>query len=256
MSALAHATGEQEHLVTQWKSIYTLGAMATVITLLGIVVDMIVGSSTSGDLSTLPQTAVERFAEFQVAPLLGLYHLDLLNTINQLLMIPAYFALYAAHRRANAAYSLLALIIFLVATTIFVTTNSALPMMELSHKYAATTSDSQKVLLAAAGEAMLARGAHGSLGVFIGFLLPNVAGLLMSFVMLRAGVFSRLTAYLGIAGNILISIYVILVTFLPAVEKMAVAFAMPGGLLLLAWTVMFTIRLFQLGSKRNAVSMM
>ena len=40
--------------------------------------------------------------------------------------------------------------------------------------------------LAAAGEAMLARGTHGSLGVFIGFCLPTLAGLAMSFVMLFA----------------------------------------------------------------------
>ena len=98
---------------------------------------------------------------------------------------------------------------------------------------------------------MLARGAHGSLGVFIGFMLPNVAGLIISFVMLGARVFSKVTAYLGIAGNILISVYVILVTFTPTVEKMAIAFAMPGGLLLMAWTILFTIRLFQLGGTRH-----
>jgi hypothetical protein len=37
------------------------------------------------------------------------------------------------------------------------------------------------------------------------------------------------------------------VTFAPDVKDMATAFSMPGGLLLMAWMVMFTIRLFQLG---------
>lgn len=241
---------QNENSETQWKSIYTVGGIATVIALLGIVIDMIVGSTTGSDLSALPQTALERFTQFQASPWLGLYHLDLLNTVNQLFMIPAYFALYAAHRKVNEAYSLLALIVFLVASTIFITTNSALPMLELSHKYAGATSESQKMLLAAAGEAMLARGAHGTLGVFIGFMLPNVAGLIMSVVMLKGKIFSKVTAYLGVAGNILISIYVVLVTFAPGVEKMAITFAMPGGLLLMAWTILFTIRLFQLGSAR------
>lgn len=74
---------------------------------------------------------------------------------------------------------------------IFVTANTAVPMLELSDKYAAATSKSQKLLLAAAGEAVLATGEHGGLSVFTGFLLPTIAGLGMSFVVLSAGIFSR-----------------------------------------------------------------
>jgi hypothetical protein len=244
--------GETGIAESQWRAIYVTGGFATMIALIGIVLDVIVGSSTGGNLSALPQTAVERFAQFQTSPLLGLYNLDLLNIINQMILIPAYFALFAAHRKTNIAYALLALIIFLVGTTIFVTTNTALPMLDLSHKYAAATTESQKTLLAAAGEAMLARGAHSSLGVFIGFLLPNIAGLIMSLAMLTGKVFSKVTSYLGIAGSVLLLLYIVLVTFAPNVKDMATAFAMPGGLLSMAWMVMFTIRLFQLGSLKNA----
>ena len=236
---------------TQWNSIYILGGIAAIIALVGIVLDVFFGSVTGGNLSALPQTAVDRFAQFQINPLLGLYNLDLLNIINQMIFIPAYFALFAAHRKTNIAYALLALIIFLVGTTIFVTTNTALPMLELSHKYAAATTESQKTLLAAAGEAMLARGTHGSLGVFIGFLLPNIAGLIMSLAMLTGKVFSKVTSYLGIAGSALLLLYIVLVTFAPNIKDMATAFAMPGGLLSMAWMVMFTIRLFQLGNQKN-----
>jgi hypothetical protein len=106
---------------------------------------------------------------------------------------------------------------------------------------------------AIASEAMLARGTHGSLGVFIGFLLPNIAGLIMSFTMLTGNVFSKVTSYLGIAGSTLILLYIILVTFAPNIKDTATAFAMPGGLLSMAWMVMFTIRLFRLGNSRDGV---
>ena len=235
----------------QWNSIYILGGVTTIIGLIGIMLDVIFGSVTGGNLSALPQTAVERFTQFQTNPLLGLYNLDLLNIINQMILIPAYFALYAAHRKTNNAYALLALIIFLVGSTIFITTNSALPMLELSRKYASATTESQKTLFAAAGEAMLARGTHGSLGVFIGFLLPNIAGLIMSFAMLTGKVFSKVNSYFGIAGSALILLYIVLVTFAPNIKDMATAFAMPGGLLSMAWMVMFTIRLFQISRKGN-----
>ena len=244
-------TGETGIAESQWRGIYIIGGITTIIGLIGIVLDVVFGSVTGGNLSALPQTAVERFTQFQTNPLLGLYNLDLLYVINQIILLPAYFALYAAHRKTNNAYALLALIIFLIGSTIFITTNSALPMLELSRKYASATTESQKTLFAAAGEAMLARGTHGSLGVFIGFLLPNIAGLIMSFTMLTGKVFSKVTSYLGIAGSVLILLYIVFVTFAPNIKDMATAFAMPGGLLSMAWMVMFTIRLFQISRKEN-----
>lgn len=230
----------------QWKSIYALGGIATVIALIGVLADVIIGNITGGNLSALPQTAIDRFIQFHDNKFLGLYNLDLLNIIIQMILIPGYFALFAAHRNINMSYSLLALIIFLFGSVIMVANNTALPMYELSHKYFGTAMESQKALYAAAGEAMLARGAHGSSGIFIGFFIPNVAGLIMSIVMLKAGVFSKINSWLGIIGSILIMLYIVLVNFVPGVETMATAFAMPGGLLLMAWMIMFAIRLFRL----------
>lgn len=230
---------------SKWKSIYLLGGVAAILSLIAVVADIFIGSSAGGNLTELPQTAVDRFMQFQQSPWLGLYNLDLLNTVNQLISIPVYFALYAALRKTNKPYALLALVIFLVGTTIFVANNTALPMLELSRKYA-IANETQKSLLAAAGEAMLARGAHGSLGVFFSFLLPTLAALVMSLAMWQGQVFSKANSIVGILGNALMIVYVVLVTFAPSVHTMAMALAMPGGLLLMAWMVMFTIRLFRL----------
>jgi hypothetical protein len=253
MSTSKQSQAEGGNGETQWQGIYLIGGVAAVLSLIAVIFDIVVGSATGGNLSALPQTAVERFAQFQTNPLLGLYNLDLLNTINQLISIPVYFALYAAHRKTSQPYALLALILFLVGTAIFVTTNTALPMLELSRKYAVATTDSQRLLFAAAGEAMLARGAHGSLGVFIGFIVPGLAGLIMSCAMLSGKVFSKIISYLGIFGNALITLYVVLVTFAPSIKDMATAFAMPGGLMLIAWMVMITIRLFQIAKQGDSI---
>lgn len=213
--------------------------------------DIIIGNITSGNLAELPQTAVERFYQFKENSLLGLYNLDLLNIINQIILIPSIFALYAAHRDTNKPPALLSLILFLIGTTIFVTGNTALTMLDLSHEYFVTSSTEQKMLLSAAGEAMLAKGSHGSLGVFIGFALPTIANAMMSCVMLNGKIFSRTTSYIGIIGNSLMVVYVILVTFVPSVEKMATAFAMPAGLLVMTWMIMYTIKLWKLSKMQN-----
>ena len=235
----------------QWTTIYKIGAVTTIIVLCGIILDMVVGSVTGGDVTALPQTAVERYNQFKENWLLGLYNLDLLNIINQIILIPSIFALYVAHRNTMNPSALLSLILFLVGTTIFVTSNTALTMLDLSQKYFAATSEEQRLLLAAAGETMLAKGAHGSLGVFFGFALIPFANTLMSCVMLSGNVFSRITSYIGILGNSLMVIYVILVTFIPSVEKLALAFAMPAGLLVIVWMIMFTVKLFKLSKKEK-----
>ena len=69
--------------------------------------------------------------------------------------------------------------------------------------------------------------------------------------MLKGGVFSKTTAFLGIAGGFLLCVYVILVTFVKAIGSMTMAFAMPGGLLTMAWMVMIAIRLFHLAGKNR-----
>lgn len=231
----------------QWKSIFTFGGIATILALTGLLLDVIIGNVTGGNLSALPQTAIDRFVQFHDNKFQGLYHLDFLNIIIQMILIPAYFALYAVHRNVNKAYGLLALVVFLFGSVIMVANNTALPMLELSNKFFSTTIESQKALYAAAGESMLAQGAHGSPGIFLGFFIPNIANLIMSIVMLKATIFSKINSWIGIIGSILMLLYVILVNFGTGVENMATAFVMPGGLLLMAWMIMFTIRLIKLG---------
>jgi len=242
-----------ENSNNQLKSTYKLGAVATIIALTGILIDVIIGNITGGNLTELPQTAVDRFAQIQENMFLGMYNLDFLNIINQMILIPAYIALFTAHREINKAYGLLALIVFLFGSVLMVANNAALPMLELSNNYFATTSESQKLLYAAAGESYLVSGAHGSAGFFLGFFIPNIAGLIISLVMLKGKIFSKLNSWIGITGNSLMLLYVVLVTFGSGVENMATAFAMPGGLLLMTWMVLYTVKLFKLSSNKNQI---
>lgn len=235
-----------ENLSKRLYSIYLIGAISTIIVLCGIVLDMVVGSITGGDLSILPQTAIDRYIQFNNNWILGLYNLDLLNVVNQLFLIPSIIAIYIVHKNKDNGFALLALILFLIGSTIFITSNSALTMLDLSKKYYSAISDVQKNLLAAAGESMLAKGSHGSLGVFIGFALPTFANILISYVMLKGQIFSKINAYVGLAGNVIMFLYIVMVTFYPATGKIALMIAMPGGLLIVVWMIMYTIKLFKL----------
>jgi hypothetical protein len=231
----------------QWEKLYLIGGCAALLSFCGTLADIIFGSASSVNLSELPQTAIERFAEFQQSWLLGLYHLDLLNVIIAIIMIPAFFALFALHRKSSLPYAGFALILSIIGTTIFVSTNSALPMLELGNKYYSAVDEAQRTLIAAAGEAMLVRGAHGGLGVFIGFVLSIIASLCMALVMLQGKIFNRVVSYFGIIGNTLLLIYILLVTFVPAVQNIATIIAAPGGILALVWVLMQGTKLIKMG---------
>jgi hypothetical protein len=240
---------ERKKNLSSIKYIYLLGAFFTVLVLIGVVLDIIVGTVTGGNLTALPQTAVERFIQLHSNCLLGLYNLDFLNVINQLLMIPVYFTLYLVLRDKSKFTSLFAFVIFIVGTILFVSNNTALTMLDLSIKYFSASSDQTKILFASAGEAMLTKGSHGSYSALIGFLLPNIAGIILSVVMLKNSIFSKITGYLGLFGSVLISIYLLMVTVLPSVKSMATAFAAIPGLMLMAWMTLFMLKLFKLTRK-------
>ncbi len=231
------------------KNIYMAGAVASVVVICLTLLDVVIGSITGGDLSGVPQLAVDKFAQLQENKLLGLYNLDFLNFIVSLIMIPAFIALYFALREEERYFSMLALIIFSIGTTVFIANNAALPMLDLSNKYNAATTEDQSAFFAAAGEALIAKGTHGTPGVFPGFVLITLSEILVSYIMLKTKVFSKVTAYFGFAGTTLLLVYLVLITFAPATKSFAMIIVAPGGILSIVWMIMYTRNLFLLAKK-------
>jgi hypothetical protein len=228
-----------------------VGAIAALLSALGAVADVGIAMTTGGSVSALPHDAAGRFAELLAHPALGLYNLDLLNLVTTLIMVPVLYACWLALKRQGSA-SGLALALGILGAAVFAANNAALSMLGLSWDYAGADA-ARRTLLAAAGEALLAKGAHGSPGVLAGFLLTAIANLLLSGSMLRSGVFTRTTGILGLCGSLLLSIYLVLVTFLPQVQDKAMLFAAPGGIMAIAWLILVSLRLLRLSHGRAAL---
>ncbi len=217
---------------------FLFGGIAALLVAALSLADVAVGTMTGGNLEALPRTAAERFAQLEASPLLGLYNLDLLNLVTTLLFLPALYAVYVALRDKGSKLAGLAWGLSLVGAAVFAAGNPALPMLGLSRDYLAAGEIAQRAALAAAGEAILARGAHGGAGVFPSFLLPLVANLLLSLSMPKGRRFPPALAWLGFGGNALLAAYLVLVTFVPGVDTVATAVAAPGGLMSIAWMMM------------------
>jgi hypothetical protein len=230
-----------------WKSLYTIGGVAALVVVLLYLLDIAV-SFGGGDTQPGALTAIQWFTLLQANGLLGLRTLGLLNAISVLVAAPLYFALLGAHRRANPVYAGLALIVFLMGAVIYVAHNPAVPMFALSTKFATATTDAERLLLAAAGEALLARGEDFTPGGFIGLFLTEIAGQVMSLVMLGGKIFSRAAAFAGIVGLTLLSLFTIWATFVPVGYPVAMILAVVGGLSIMGWYLLTARRLFQLSA--------
>lgn len=229
----------------RWNNFYKFAAVAALLIVLVGLVD-IVTSMTGGEVQeNSAVNVVDWFMLFQTNRLAALGNLGLFNILTLSFGIPLYLALFNIHRQTDPAFGGLALILFVMGTGIYISSNTVFSMLALSNQYAVAT-EIQKPLLEAAGRALLAQGADLTPGTFLGFFFTQSAVLLMSFVLLRGGIFSKTTGWLGLAGFGLMLIFFVVAAFVPAQFTTALMISAPGGLLLMAYQILLARRLFQL----------
>jgi uncharacterized membrane protein len=229
---------------TNWKSLYRLGGVAALSTVLVGLIEIGITFLPGGN--TPAETVFDWFTLFQNNSFMALRNLGLLNIFFTALGIPTFFALYGAHRRTSQTLAALAMIISFVGVAVFYATNRAFAMLDISNQYALATTEAQKAILAAAGQAMLSVGQSHTPGTFMAFFLSEFAGLLISFVMLRDKLFSKTNAYAGILGFGCLLIFEVITSFAPAFQNGAMILAMLGGISSIVWDILLARRLFQL----------
>lgn len=216
------------------KNLYRVGAIAALITLLLIPIQAVVFIAWPP-----PITAAGYFALLQSNKLLGLLSLDLLYVVDNALLIPIFLALYVALRRDSQPFMALGLGFGLVGIASLFASNTAFDMLSLSDGYAAATTEAQKAMYLAAGQAMLAT--YAGTAYHVSYVLGSLAGIVVSAVMLRSRSFGKAAGYLGIISNVLgfgryvptIGVYLSLLSVVP---------------FLAIWYALVALRLWRLGS--------
>lgn len=233
-----------------YKNLLRISLVCSILIIALTLFDIVVGTILGGDLNAIPETAIERFTQLRTNPWLGLYYLDVLNMVTSILMIPVFLSLILLLKKRKNGVLSLSLVVFVIGTTIFISNNAGISMLGLSKSYAEAVS-SQKDLIAAAGESLLIKGAHGSMGAFLGFFLSMIASMMLSAVMIQSEVFGKVTGWIGLWGTALLLVYLVLVTFVPGTESIAMALAAPGGIMSLIWMILYTQRLVKVLKSGN-----
>jgi hypothetical protein len=222
MNELASEPGE-----SAWKGLCKIGGVAALVLIVYSIVTMVVLIVLGGQ----PSTAEQTFTVIQDNRLVGLLRLDLLTVIVMPLYYLLYIGIYVALRRTNGAYAVLATALAFIGVTLFLATPSVFSMVYLSDQYAVASTEAQKALFLAAGEATIASDMWHGTGAIMGGILLQSAGVLVSIVMLQSKVFSRVTAYVGILTHGLDLAHILIGLFVPAVGVILMAVAGPLYLL-------------------------
>ncbi len=192
-----------------------------------------------------PRTPGEYFTLLQSNRLVRLLRLDFSTVVSMALYYLPFFGLYAALTRADGAYAALATAFAFVGLTLWLGTHSAFSMIRLSDQYVAAATDAHRSQLLAAGEAIIASDMWHSTGALIGGIFLQSAAVMISALMLRSNIFSRVTAYVGILGNGLDLLHIIINIMLPG--NPGDILMVVAGPLYLIWFILLGRRLLQLG---------
>jgi hypothetical protein len=229
-----------------WKTLYKLGGTTALIMLLYSLVTMVILVVIGGQ----PESAREGFNMLQANRLIGLLRLDVLSIFVMPLYYMLFWALYRALKGTQNTYVPPAIIFVFAGLTLFLATPSAFSWLTLSDKFAVATNETQKVLLLAAGEAILASDMwHGS-GAIMGGVLLQTGALLASVVMLESKTFARSTAYVGVVTHGLDLVHILVGFLFPMGGVILMAIAGP---LYLVWFPLLARDFFRLSRSSSDV---
>lgn len=223
-----------------WQPLYRLGGAAALLQLVAIIAYAIV----IGIYGDAPDNAAEFFALQEVNRMAALLGGDFLFLLMLAMYLVTFPALYLALRRINPAWVLIATISTIVAVTVSFAGEPTLALLHLGDRYAAATSDAQRAIFLAAGEAVLAGGWWTSSAALLAGILMQGGGLVMSIIMWRSPAFSRVTAASGAIGNGLDLCQHLITPFAPALGAIL---KMVMGIFYIPWLAMLGRDLLRLG---------
>jgi hypothetical protein len=244
-SSMQRTTTQSAVLRTDLRGLYTIGSVAALLQLASILALTIVTIT----LGPKPVSAEEYFAVFQQSRLQAVLRGDLLNLILIGLYLGTFPALYVALRPVSPVYAALAALFTIVVVTGAFATESTFSLLYLGDRYIAASTAAQHAKLLAAGEAVIASDLWHSSAGYVGGILLQGAGIMISVIMLRSQDFGKVTAYAGLLGNALDLGQHVLHPFAPSVSSAIVSIM---GLFYLVWFPLLGRDLFRLGRRTPA----
>jgi hypothetical protein len=147
-----------------------------------------------------PETVLAHFELFGKSWLVGLLTMDLLGLISYILFIPLSLALFVVVRKHGEMLLVAALVLFYIGIADFMATNTAFSVLSLSREYAAASTQTEREDILAAGRAMFTL--FNENAFLVSYVMVSAAWVILSVVMLRSTLFTRLTSWAGVLAGL------------------------------------------------------
>jgi len=231
-------TNPMETVDTSWNGLYRWGGISLmlvgVLYFIGFILALSMGTQPSGGEAVLKWLAGQTTLAYATW---GVF------ILTDILLVPVILALYLALKGVNKNAMLASAGFFglFLALDLAVTCISWIALTSLSQNYAAATSDIQQAAYVAT--ANYALNATAVSAPVYSSVVSSIGILITSLVMLK-GIFSKATAYVGIATSIAGFVYAISV-FVPALGIFIAVALLVGGI----WGLLAGSRLYRLGKR-------
>lgn len=222
-----------------YRSLYTIGGISALLQITSILALAVVMAT----LGPKPESALEYFNVYQESKMAGVLRGDFLLLILIGLYLGTFPALYAALRCINPIYTALATIFTVLTVSGTFAAESTFSLLRLSEQFAAAGTDAERSIFLAAGEAVIASDMWNSSGAYMGGILLQGSGVMISLIMLKSKDFSKVTAFAGLLGNALDLVQHVLHPFAPSVKTF---FAPIMGIFYFVWYPMLARDFFRL----------
>ena len=222
-----------ENVQDQKMLVRRTGAVSAYLAIIVGIFEISINFFPAGKIS--PASVQDWILLFQNNWFIGLRDLGLLNIVLTILGILVIFSIYESTREEGNSLATLALITAVIGGTIYIGTNKALPMMEMSRQYIQASTELQRNSLLVAGQTFLLEGTAHTPGTFIGLVLNELALVLASFAVIRSKKFGRSIAIAGMIGFGALLVNEIIQVALPTMNALGLLIAMVGGIISMIW---------------------
>jgi len=216
----------------RWKTLFYIAALAAVYMIILIPIQGIVFI-----VSPPPGTVLGFFELFQENVLIGLINLDLLLTIDYVLVLFIYFAMFIVLGRKEKSLSLIATILGCLSITLYIVSREAtFSMIALSDEYFSATTEMEQAATLAAGKTLLA--VYNGSSFSISYVLGGFTMLLFSIAMLKDELFENSISITGLITSVLMFVP-------PTVGEIGIWISMVSLIPSLIWMILMSRWLFR-----------
>jgi hypothetical protein len=181
--------------ISRWNNLFKMAVIAAITMAIMIPIQVLVF------FAYPPPSSVEGFFRlFNENAFVGLLEYDFLMIFDMLLIIFIYLALYFLLKNVDEAIITVALVLGFLGIASFFSSNTSMEMLSLSKQFAAATTAEQRIILRAAGLALIET--YNGTSFTIYYSLSTISLLVFSFAMLKSKIFTKANAYSGLLAGL------------------------------------------------------